>query len=566
MTTLPDDVTFRMGRTDVRSGDVEQLVTTTETPGGFGRCTFSICGQLRPELTDIVRIYNSTYDKYPFIGRVSDVHKKGLTYDVIATRSSRDRTYGKNTVPISPSHPGGETSERIYEAGTQLYVILTDALSITPDIFDGGIVNPGLQLVADSQDVGGFTAEQVWDYVSSILGSLATPLLWHIRGSGGLQVVVIDYQDTAARYYVELAESQIEETYTVNAIVNEAAVAYGKGQIAVSPSSGSISHSVLQNIRTKYVNASNSGVTRITEAQELADSYVTRYNDLQSNNDTLTIKCGQDQLRVVPPVHTVPIDDWPLMLVESGHGILLKNRPSTLYPYNKALKYITGTSYNWDSGELTCNCGSVQTIESTTQRIIDYNVNRLFNGPYNGPAALNHPLADADLTPKVGPEIDGASPPATSYGTPAFKEALSPEDPNVKYGKQIDPDLVADEGLEANINFDPSISGFQAAVRVIPGTFSEYRLLLGNSSGLVDDTVDAEIYRVIPPSENPLGGTQFLCSISSTGLKDRTAVIAPNAVLKRGDYAMIKVTTSGITATWAAVSLHAKKNFPRLKS
>lgn len=556
-TKLPSDVTMTIGATPVGSGDIEQLVTTTETPGGFASCSFSACGTLRPELADIIRIHNSTYGAYGFIGRVSAIHKKGSTYDITATRSTRDKTYTVNTVPVSPDHPGGQTSERIYQAGTQLYVILTDALSITPDIFDGGIVNPGLQLIANSQDVGGFTAEQVWNYISSLIGNLATPLLWHIRGVAGQQVVVIDYQDIAARYFVELSEDQIEEQFSLEAIVNEAAVSYGKGQIAFTD--GGLG--VLPIDRTKFENASHIGVTRIGEAKALADAYVARYNQFRSINDVLTVKC-EDTVRVVPPAHTEAVDDWPHYLIESGRGIQLLNRPADQAPYNLNLKYITGTSYDWDTEELVVRGGEIRSLDSTIQQTVDYNVNRLFNGPYNGPPGGSHPLADADLLPKVGPEVDATVPPSTTYGVPAFKAAQEGEE-NLPHDKAIDPNIIADEGLEANIIFNPASAGFQAAIRVVPGSFNQYRLLLGNSAGLVNATVVAELYKVLPP---PAGGTQLLLAVASLGNRDRTAPIAPAIILSRGDYYMIKVTTTAATATWGALSLHAKKQFPGLKS
>lgn len=561
MTTLPSDVTMQVGTESVSGGDIEQLVTTTETPGGFASCSFSACGTIRPGLADLVRIHNSTYDKYAFIGRVSVVNKRGLTYEVTATRSTRDKTYARNTVPVSPDHPGGETSERIYSSGTQLYIILTDALSITPDIFDGGIINPGMQLVANSQDVGGFTAEQVWNYVSSLIGGLATPLLWHIRGIGGQQVVVIDYQDIAARYFVELPEEQIDETFSLDSIVNEAAVSYGKGQIATSDGGTG----VIPIERTKYSNASNIGIVRIGEAQALADTYVARYNVFRSINDVLRVTCD-NTVRAVTPVTSplVAVDEWPLYLVESGHGIQLLNRPVSQAPYNLNLKYITGTSYDWDTGNLELRGGEVKSLDSDIQQTVDYNVNRLFNGPYNGPPGGNHPLADADLYPRVGPEVEITYfPPSTTYGVPGFKAKADGEPTeNLPHGKAIDPNIIADEGLEANINFDPSTSGFQAAIRVVPGAFNQYRLLLGTSSGLVNDTVVAEIYKVLPP---PAGGTQLLTTVTSLGQRDTTAPIAPAVQLTRGDFYMIKITTPGATATWAALSLHAKKQYPGLK-
>lgn len=553
MSTLPSNTTFQVGKSLYRSGDFEKLVTETEAPGGFRQATWSVCGGVVPTLTDIVKVHNTTYDKYPFIGRVSAIHKSGLTYDVTATRSSRDMTYGKNTVANDANHPGGETSERIYPAGTRLYIIMTDALSITPDIGDGGIVDPGLQLIAPSNDVGGYTAEQVWEYVSGLVGALDTPLLWFVRGFAGQQVVVIEYQDLAARYYVEVPEDQIDETYDVDYMYNQGVLAYGKGQVATS--GPLIDHTVLKNtIRTKYENAQNT-ITRITEAQFLADSYVARFNKLRSSNDRVTLKCDNQKVRAVYPIYTMPVDDWPLELIEAGRGLKLKNRPVSLAPYNPDLKYITSTSYDWDAGVLNLSCGELRSMQSKTERIIDYNVNRLFNGPYNGP--VNHPLADADLIPKVGPEVDASSPPNTSYGIPGFRQAQTGEE-SLPHGKAIDPNLIADEGLEANFNFIPTTLGFQGGIRVVPGQFNEYEIIFGNSAGkVVVTTCKVEVYKDAQPS--PV----FLFRMDSS--LGQTAPITPPVLLGRKDFLLIKVTATASGATWAAVSLHAKKKYPGLK-
>jgi hypothetical protein len=538
---------------------IEGLVTSSVTPGGYDKATWEHCGGTRPDISDLVIVHDTTYNQWPFIGRVSDINKRGSTYSVTATRSSKDRTNTVNTIPGNPSHPSGRTSEKKYPAGTRFLTVLQEALTLTPDIFDGGITDPGLQFYAESNDLGGQSAEQWWNYISSLTYSLATPLLWHIRGQAGQQAVVIDFQDIAARYYVRVPEDQIDETYSMDSIVNEVGISYGNGQIAYAPADGIISHAILQNIRTLYRNAQNT-IQRFSEAQALAETLLQRYSTLRSINDTITMRCEREIVRAVPPVYPSPIDNWPLWLVFSGYGIQLKDRPVG----EIRDKYITGAEYNWDQGLLTARCGEVVSLSSDMQQIIDYNVNRLFNGPYNGPPGGTHPLADADLIPKVGPEIGSEVPPSTTYGIPGFKAAADGDEQN-KYSKAIDPDLIADEGLSANINFDPSVSGFQAAIQVIPGTFNKYRLLIGDDTGLINDTVIAELHKVIPPSAG--GGTQFLTTIRSNGIKDTgDQSISPAIVLGRGDFYMIKVVTVGTVVTWAALSLHAKKLQPSLKS
>lgn len=559
MTKLPQGVTFRIAN---QEWEPSELVHTTETPGGLKECTFSLPSKGREiEWDDQLVIHDSIWGAYPFIGTISDIHKTGLCYDFKAVRGTRLQSLESTTGPGNPSHPSGIYAGRIYKAGTLMQQTITDALQLCEVVFNGNIVTLGLQYVADTQNMGGYTPEQMWNYVASLLSSLSTPLLWHIRGRSGVQVVDIAYQDTAARYRVELDEDAIDEHYDAEQVITRALIEWGNDQV-YGIGLPSVSWARRKLIHNKYLNATRD-ITRLGDAQGLAGAHLSRFGVFRASQTTLTLECGKDTVTAVPPVGDS--NDWPLHLVESGHGIQLLNRPVSEYPYNENLKYIVGTTYNWDEGSLSLDCGdSIRNLAGDVQQIIDYNVNRLFNGPYNGPPGGNHPLADADLLPLVGPEIAGEVPPSTSYAIGAFKGALTEGDPEVKYGKQLDPDIVPDEGLEANVNFNPADAGFQAAVRTTPGTYSEYRLLLGNSTGLVNDAVVGEFYRVIPPSEG--GGTQFLFSFTSGGLKDRGAIALPTSVvLKRGDYAMIKVTTAGTTSTWAAISLHAKKNFPRLK-
>lgn len=565
MTKLPNGVSLTVENTDY-STDVNELVHSTETPGGLRECRFSLDSKLGRRIgwDDRLVIYDSAHAAWPFVGRISNIRKTGLCFEFTAIRSTRLRKMKSTTGPGNPSHPSGVYAGRIYKAGTLMETTLRDALQLCEAaVFDGGISSlSGLQYIADTNNMAGYTAEQMWDYVAALLTGFSTPLEWHVRGSGGLQIVKIDFQDPAARYLVQLPEEQIEEEYDSEQAITTAAVEYGNDQVyeqSITPLAAG-----RRLFRDKYVNGSRD-LTRLQAAQGLAGAYIARFGQpgFRSTGGQLTLKCDENIVQAKPPVASS--NNWPLWLIESGHGCQLLGRSPLLAPYNENLKYIIGTEYVWDTGVLTARTGIAGGgLDSRIQQTVDYNVNRLFFGPYNGPPGASQPLADADLLPQIGSEMSPTL--STSYGIPGFKDSISPGDPNVPYDKQLDPDIVPDEGLEANVNFDPAAEGFQAAIRTTPGTYVEYRLLLGNETGLVADTVVAEFYRVIPPSENLGGGQQFLFKIQSDGTKDRTLPLTTPVILKRGDYAMIKVTTTGASATWAAVSLHAKKNFPRLKS
>lgn len=562
MGELPNGVSLTIG--NQAWPDVEDLVTSTETPGGLRECRFSLPSKgSKIRWDDPLVIYDSVHAAWPFVGRISRIHKTGLCFDFTATRSTRLKVIESTTGPGNPSHPSGIYAGRIYKPGSLMGLPLTDALQLCEAVFSGGI-NPlsGMQFVVDSVNVGGYTAEQIWNYISGLVSQFSTPLLWHVRGRNNLQLVDIDFQDLAARYRVHLDEDKIDEDYDSEQVITRAAVEYGNDQIytaSVTPASAGrkLDH-------TKYVNGSRD-LGRLADAQGLAGHYLSRYGQFMATRTTLNMECGKDIVRVVPPLGSS--DDWPLWLIESGHGIFLVDRPTDLAPYNEGLKFIIGTEYVWKEGKLTATCGVAGGgLDSTVIGTVDYNVNRLFFGPYNGPPGGNHPLADADLLPQVGPEIlpagTAGAPPVTSYGIAAFRagqDALG-GDPNVPYGKQIDPDLVPDEGLEANFNIDPTVEGFQGGVRTTPGTYNEFEIIVGNATGKIADSCVVEVYK-----DTATGDPQKILTITLEATSSRTAPITPAVLLGRKDFMLFKMTTLATTATWCAISLHAKKNFPALK-
>lgn len=554
--SLPAGVTLKIETTDY-TDDVTGLVHSTETNGGYKQASFTLCAPQGPAIhwDDVVTIYDSTYNFYPFIGHVQTVHKVGLNFEITAVRSTRLQVYRKTTGPMTPSHPSGEYSGKIYHAGTPIVTALQDALQLCERVFDGGITDPGLQFVADSNNLGGDNPEQIWDYISSLTNSLATPLLWHIRGTAGLQVVNIAFADLAGRYYVELSEDSIDENYDSDIVITRSTVEWGNDQVADIDENPSVAGRKL--IHDRYVNGSNN-LTRVGDAQDLADSYLARFGQFTSSNDSLSLKCERDTVRIVPPLVIAPNDNWPLHLIESGHGLVLLNRPTSLAPYNQGLKFIVGTEYHWDTGELTISCGHVTNFGTQVQKVVDYNVNRLFFGPYTGPTS--QPLANADLIPTVGPELKGDVPPSFSSGIPTMVAPITTGDPNVPYDKQIHPDLVPDEGLEANFNIPINSAGFQGAIRITPGHFNEYEILIMDTTGQISDTVTIDLYKRLTDTTR-----QFLFSITVVGQLSKTGPISPEITLTRKDWIMCNVTTAAGTATLGAISLHAKKHFPGLK-
>lgn len=568
---LPTGITLKIGNQFFN--DPKGLTTRTETNGGFGQCTFNLDNLINLGIKwgDKVVLFDSNINAYPFIGRVQTLNFNKCS--VVCTRSTDDQVVRYSTTAQDSIHPSGIMAGKIYPPGTPYVNVLREALQLTPSVFDGGITDPILQLVGPSTNIGGQTAEQIWNYICSLTYSFISPLQWHIRGQNGLEVVVISFADLGARYFVTLPEQQIEETYDLGAIVNRSTVQWGNDDISTVPNIGDpVSYSVIPIIRDKYTNGSVN-VADINTAVGLAGNLLTRFGQFESVNDTLTVKCVENPVRIVPPLVSSPNDNWPLHLVEAGHTINLRNRANP-YPYNLALKFIVATEYNWETGVLTCRCGRLIDLQGTVTNIVDYNVNRLYHGPASGafPRWKNSPLVDADIIPFKGPDLSqqpvvdnnqpGDKPMAA--GIPMFtNDGTPPNKNNLKYGEVIDPGLIADKGLEINYSFGIDEAGWKGGPWSIPGTLQsvKYSMWRGDT-GLVVDRCTVSIYtRKFGDTSN---GT-LLITLTIIGSEDELILAEPRA-LPGPDYQVVfKVETAATVAEIINLSLHGKKLYPGLK-
>lgn len=547
--SLPFGVTFTVGTLDLSAEPDLGLVTSGSSPGGFKQATWTMCraGAGGIEIGDHVRIFDTTFQRYAFLGQVKDVNKRGSTYNITAVRSTAFQTYRQ---------------EKVYQSGTPHVVAIQDALSLCEAVFDGGIVDPGSQFVAKSNNYAGRTAEQVWQDIFSLTNSLTTPLTWHIRGSiSGLQLCVIAYQDNAARYFAAVPEDQIQENYTLDAIINRSSVGWGNEQYVTIPPSGTpVSYTAIKILHDRYADSSRT-ITRQQDAEGLAGNYLSRFGQFRSVNDSIVLKCNEQLVRCVPPILAAPSDAYPLWLVESGYGIHLNNRPASEAPYNVADKFIVGNSYNWDTGELTLTCGETVDIGSDINWYESYNVNRLYYGPASSapPRWTNHPLADADLIPVFGPNMPGDTPPSFVTGLAIFTRDDSGE---LQFERVIHPGLIADEGIEINANVGIDEARFMAAAKAIPGTLTNYEVLLIGSTGLVDDTCTIVLHRI-----NSTGIVSLLGVPPIVCTSKRTVGLIPSIVLNRGDKVMFQISVASGTAAAdiAAIALHGTKAYPGLK-
>lgn len=558
---LPSGVTFKVGNQDYSSKEDLKLRVSDTTPGGFSSCTFELCDGTYPQWGAKVSIYDSNYRKSVFVGRVTSVTTKGsMGCSVTAKRQTTNQRFIEpNDFPAN----SGVT----WAAGRKIYDAIIFGLTITPDVFDGGIVDPGIQFIQTSKDFMGQTAEDLWNELASLTTQLSTPLLWWIWGEGETAVLTVSFLDTGVRYRIlgDFDLDQLEQIYDLEAVTNRSTVEWGKDQVITTPNVGggeSLSYEATPIIRDKYTNASNQIGTH-QEALSLATNYIGRFGEFRSTRDIITLECDKNSVRALPPVSgTIPVDGYPLHLIRSGNYIDVGTLPQSMSPYTKQYKLIVSKDYDFDSGKLTLTCGEIVTFDSQVTLIQDFNVNRLFNAGIQ--SVVNEPYANADAIPVYGPQYDGIAPPSFGPGIPTM--VVDKDNPTlVPNGAVVHPNLVADEGLEANIVVgDIGTTGLKPGVRIIPGEFNNYEIVLGNDSGLLvgSDLLTITFLKLaddgvtlVPLIPHPITTT--------SARKDET--ISPSFRLGRKEWIFPRVDVAATVSTWASISFHGKRQYPGLR-
>lgn len=566
---LPSDIQFSVGDNDYsRDSDLE-LVTSDSVPGGYDNCTFQLCNWKNrlPNLGDIIWIYNKTFHKTVWLGRVEDVDPTtygipkvtGRGYGFVGTT---DRRFF-----IDPAvEPSVEKDEMLkYRGGMPLEDVIRDALRHCNDVWDSGeIVASGLQLGEQSQSFALQTPYDVFNFATALTSGFSTPLIWWVReapNSNTLAGLYTGFMDNSARYETALKHTEndfIQSKYSLQGMINRSIVGWGKDKVQheIQPGiAGDIDYSAIPMIRDKAVNAANHLRGR-GDAQALGGNYLSRFNLFRALSDTITI-C-ESLITAKPPLFTTPLT-IPGHLIRSGNGIYVNNMPDGMGRYNQGQKYIVRQEHNWGTGITTLQCGELVSVSSAIELINSFETNRLFDAYMI--SAASYPYADADAAPVYGPEYTGTVPTSFSTGLGIFVK-----DPNASglapFGAVYHPNLIWDEGIESNfVVGDLQSEGYKGAIRVIPGTFDEAEVLLGNGADfLVDDNCEIEVYRL--PSDSDIKQLVFTRKLSVK----RTSGIAFSAVtFGRREWVVVRVITASTVAEWASISLHAKKEQPGLK-
>jgi hypothetical protein len=554
---LPSGVSLKVGNKDLSYIDNLNLEVSDVTPGGFDSCTFQTDDKrLIPylKLGNVVQVYDANYQKWPFIGKVREVSLTGYCCNVSCSRSTRDQRFRTLLDPL------GRPARPIYTAGTLIEDVLRSAMGLVSSVGSGSIssLSTGIQLVEDTQDFSGQTFEDVAAAMTALTNQFGTPLSWWVHGENSQEVIDVRYIDPVVpRYRVSLPVDQVQQRYSIETIANRSTIEWGKDQSISVPDA--IKYDVIPIIRDKYVNSSRTVGTQQV-ARSLAEGHLQRFSELRDVGGTITIK-QKDRVRAIPPASMNVNDDYPHWLVESGWAIDI-GFVADLAPFNKQYKFIVSKRYNFTSCELVLGVGEPVGFDTKIDEIVSFEVDRLYKGSAFG--TTSWPLADGDMVQTYGPEYDGNAPPSFSAGIPIFVKAK--DDALAPNGAVIHPNVIADEGLEANfVVGDLQQNGYKGAVKVIPGEFDFIEILLGNDNGLVDDTCTIVLHKLLKGSSaQPQGFVDIRCSGKRTQRQ-----LTSHVILGKGDWILPQVTVHSSQTTagavWASISLHAKKAYPGLK-
>lgn len=552
---LPSGVHLLVGSqdlTDAYGTDVKGLSVTDVTPGGFESATYEVRNALYvPKIDAPVAVYDENYRKHAFLGVVSGMREKADCMTIECGRTTRDDKFVPSPPPLKIT--------QTYPPATRISAIIRDAFQLMPDVYDDSrIIDPDIQLVQETQNFAGNTGEDLLNFITSVTTQLSTPVLWWVWDAahgGHLSVLVVQFQDTGARYRVTITKNEIERVYSRNSYINSATVQWGNDQYATSPNEAggeSLDHTILRQRRMKYVNASRNIGTR-GEALALAQNYLARFSQYRSTSGTITLTCNTHAVRAMYPVVDAADDNYPLHLVRSGNAIDVHGAgPAQGH-------FIVKKTYAFDPGHLSLEYGEVINLESTVDLMHSYAIHRLYNAIFLPGAS--YPLADADVAPVYGPQFDGSSPPSFSAGLPIF---VLDDTGALKYKAVIHPDLQADEGIEANITVgDIQTVGLKPGVRIIPGEFNNLEVVLGNDDGLLVGADNVKL-TFLKLADDGVNLVPLFAAVTVPGPRLEVP-IRPVFTMGRKEWIFPRIETAAATATWASISFHGKKLHPGLR-
>lgn len=576
MSELPSNIQLIVDGVDISREDDLNLEITDVSPGGFDTLSYRLCNLSASTLTSSVVARDLTavnadgsVGRTIYAGRVGDVDMGDDGY-LITCKSQSVWTTDRRIKRDAQGSNQASTAIK-YESGTRVMDIVRDSLSrLCPDIYMGDIVDSSLQLAENSPDFGGQSFADIISWATKLTSFLMTPLTWHVRSSGLLHYGVMDinFVDDSARLRVQYNKT-FKSRFSDESFANVITVEWGgAGQSFTIPGDESgIQYDVIKMIREMYVNASNN-VRLLNDAKALAYAYLTRFSQWRSVADSMTIDCSEGEKVIA----TMPIVGYPQeiqpWLVPTGYGCAIENIPKKWERYGTPnVKYLTSRKYNFATGKLDLGFGRPRSLSDQIEFMQLFEVNRptavadtLFGG------ARSAPLVDQDTTSVFGPSLSISTTvdPSLTTGIPMFATEGTVDGQQPINDGWLHPNIVADEGLEANfVVGDLTTVGYKGAIRIIPGRFNEIEVLLGDDDGLVQDSCFIKLWKL------PKGFSTtptFLTDIPLT--QKRTLIQLPGIkeiLLGRGDWILPQVVTASTAALWAAIDLHARRDYPDLK-
>lgn len=479
----------------------------------------------------------------------------------------------RHTIPDN-----GFDVSKIWAQGTPISTMIQEAMTKMSHVGTGIPLPGGLafQLSADSQDFINQTAEDVFEFATNKFKYLTTPLLWEVKQNA--QHPQFDdpslhfrFVDTAPRYFVRLTDKdEFRPKYARSVVYNQATVGWSpKLAETTIAQPGSVLYSVIPQIRTKRVNASNELATQ-QEAMTLGQQLVQRNNTLRPINTILRIHCDTPIRGVYPVVPTMN-NNTPHYFIYPNYVIRVLNDLSNWGPYGITDYWISDIAYNFEDGSLDLSLGDPIAYDDFELQQ-SYQTNRISSAVDSG--IVNEPLRDADVVPVYGPDKTGETPITISEANyvgyidqaGTFISTVDITKPAVPYGAVVHPKLIPDYGVQANFGREADSVGTKGYIRVIPCKVWDWSLDFTPPAGsdtVPTDSITVQLYSTYPFTV----GANILATCTIAAGTSASGAIAASAlqVFNQGGKIGVRVSAAASTAgSGFQIGIGGKKIFPDL--
>jgi uncharacterized membrane protein YgcG len=245
------------------------------------------------------------------------------------------------------SHAGDDkfADSMVFLAGTTIEQCFIQARDMLCPLFSNSnarIVATGKTLATDSEDFGGKSAQDVFNWAAGLGG-----VQWGIWSqSDGPPVLVVEYPPTEADYVIILSENASADLgWDLQTLYNRVLLKWAGGYVYADDLVNQKPYPDGVGVRRTYFVDMANAVTNEGDAQLIADDILTNFGELAISGLGITIPFGTT-------VHGANGDDVAPWMVEAGRRVIIQDLtlPETLL---RNTFIIQTTVYDEDNGDLT---------------------------------------------------------------------------------------------------------------------------------------------------------------------------------------------------------------------